>query len=170
MKILIAFYSLTGNTKKIANAIANAVEGKMMEIKTKKESPRGAIRYLWAGKQIIAKESPKLLPLEANPGEYDLIFLGTPVWAGNFAPAISSFLKQANLQNKKIALFAAHGGGPKKTFENLKKEISNNGIGNKIIGQIDFQMENIAPDIIRKNLEDASLWAKEIKKDYKKRQ
>ena len=162
MKILVAFYSLTGNTKEIANAISGAAGGEMLEIKTKKEIGKGPMRYFWGGRQVMAKETPELLHLAKNPADYDFIFLGTPVWAGNFAPAIKSFLKQAKLQNKKIALFAAHGGGPENVFELLKKEIAADGIGNVIIGENDFKMQYIAPDQRKKNLEGAAQWARDV--------
>lgn len=100
MKILIAFYSLTGNTKKIARAVTGAAGGEVMEIKIKREIPeKGFWRYFWIGMQAIMRSG--LRPLEKNPNDYDLIFLGGPVWAGNFAPAIRSFLEKTKLKNKK---------------------------------------------------------------------
>jgi flavodoxin len=163
MKTLIAFYSLTGNTKKLAEAIASVVGGEVLEIKTKKEIPaKGFVKYWMGGKQVMKKETPEIMPLDKNPNDYELIFLGTPVWAGNFAPAIKSFLKQAKLQNKKIALFAAHGGGPGKVFELLKKEIAAEGMGNEIIDENDFKMQYITSDQRKKNLEEAARWARDV--------
>ena len=162
MKILIAFYSVTGNTKEIANAISGEVGGEMLEIKTKKEIGKGPMRYFWGGRQVMAKQTPELLPLAKNPADYDFIFLGTPVWAGNFAPAIKSFMKQAKLQNKKIVLFAAHGGGPGNVFELLKKEIAASGMKNEIIGEKDFKMQYITPEQRKKNLEEAGQWARDV--------
>lgn len=123
MKTLIVFYSLTGNTKKIALAAALAAGGEMMEIKIRKEIPStGFWRYFWIGMQAV--KSSGLMPLEKNPNDYDLIFLGGPVWAGNFAPAIRSFLSKAKLKNKKIALFCIHGGDtPGQAIANLEKKI-----------------------------------------------
>jgi len=49
MKTLIVFYSLTGNVKKIAAAIATATGGDLLEIKTKKEIPTSGFgKYFWA--------------------------------------------------------------------------------------------------------------------------
>lgn len=162
MKILIAFYSLTGNTKRLAQAIAQATDGETLEIELKKKIPRGFLRYFWGGRQVMIKEAPAILPFEKNPNDYDLIFIGTPIWAGNFVPALRSFLEQTKLQKKRIAFFAAHGGGPEKTFERLKKEVDKNGVGNEIVGEVDFKMQGIAPDQKRKNLEETGRWAKTI--------
>ena len=162
MKILIVFYSLTGNTQEIANAIASTFGGEMLEIKTKKSISKGPMRYFWGGRQVMTKEVPELQPLVKNAADYDFIFLGTPVWAGNFVPAVKSFLRQNKLRRKKIALFAAHAGGPGNMFELLKKEIADNGIGNEIVGENDFKMQHITPDQRKKNLEEARDWALEV--------
>jgi flavodoxin len=158
MKILTVFYSLTGNTKKIAQVVAQAVAGEVAEIKTKKEIPRAGFgKYFWGGKQVVRKETPEIFPPDKNPSDYDLIFLGTPVWAGNFAPAIRSFVARAKLQNKKIALFCIHGSDdPGKTFIELEKELA----GNEIVGKIDFRMEAISEAQAADNLQKAAAWAK----------
>jgi len=160
MKILIVFYSLTGNTKKLAEAIAAAVGGEVLEIKTQKQFPKkGFLKYLAAGYQACRKELPKLRPFGKDPNEYDLIFLGTPTWAGNFVPAVGSFLKQAPLKNKKIALFSAHGGDNSGlVFRNLEKEL----VGSDIMGIIDFKMDGIAPARQEENLNKVADWARKI--------
>ena len=82
----------------------------------------------------MMKEKPKLMPLDKNPTDYDIIFIGTPVWVWNYAPPLRSFFSQIKLNSKKIALFCTNGGQRGKTFENMKKEIKNN----EFIGEIDF--------------------------------
>jgi flavodoxin len=158
MKPLIVFYSLTGNTKKIAQAVAEAAAGEVIEIKIKREIPdKGFWRYFLIGAQAIKK--PVLRPLDKNPADYDLVFLGGPVWAGNFAPAIRSFLSQAKLKDKKIALFCAHGGeDADRAFIGLEKELA----ANEIVGKIDFKMDGITEAKLSDNLWKAREWAKGI--------
>jgi flavodoxin len=160
MKTLIAFYSLGGNTKKLAQAISGAVGGDFLEIKLKKELPqKGILKFFFAGRQAMKKVVPEILALDKNPADFDLIFLGTPVWAGNFAPAIRSFLTQAKLKNKKIALFCAHGGDNSgKSLIELEKELS----GNEVIAKIDFKMDGISENQLVENLKKISDWAKDI--------
>ena len=158
MKILIVFYSLTGNTRKIAEAVASATSGEMMEIKTVKEIPTTGFMKFWVGgKQVVQRELPELLPFEKNPNDFDFIFLGTPIWAANFVPAVRSFLKQAKLQNKKIALFCIHGGDdPGQAFVNLEEEL----LGREIVGKIDFKMDAISEEQLLENLQKAAEWAR----------
>lgn len=106
-----------------------------------------------------AIKKPALRPLDKNPNDYDLVFLGGPVWAGNFAPAIRSFLKKAKLKNKKIAVFCIHGGDTSgQAIINLEKEIA----GNEIIGKIDFKMDAITEAQLADNLRKAGEWARGI--------
>ena len=136
MKKLVVYYSLTGNTKFIAEIIAEATGADILELKTEKEllKKEGFMRYFWGGKKVMMREKPVLVPFDKNPKEYDVLFVGTPIWALNYAPPLRSFFSQVKLANKKIALFCASGGDKQKTFENMKKEL----LGNEFIGEIDF--------------------------------
>ncbi|MFA5076216.1 MAG: flavodoxin [Patescibacteria group bacterium] len=157
MKKIVVFYSLTGNTRFIAQTIATCIGADVLKLKPKKEiAQEGFLKYFWGGKQVVLKEKPELLPLDKNPLDYDLIFLGTPVWSYTYSPVVSSFLAQIKLENKKIALWCCHGGSPRKTLENLKKRL----VGNIILGQIDFD------EPLKEGVESAtrkvSQWAREI--------
>jgi len=66
------------------------------------------MKYFRGGKQIMMKETPKLKPYHIELDTYETIYLGTPVWAFTYTPAIRSFLKQTHLHNKKIILFCTH--------------------------------------------------------------
>jgi hypothetical protein len=92
------------------------------------------MKYVRGGKQVLMGEKPELLPLGKDPHDYDIIFIGTPVWAFRHTPAVESFLCKAHLKNKKIALFCCHGGGRGMTLEKMKRGLA----GNDIIGEIDF--------------------------------
>ena len=80
MKILVTFYSRTGNTRKIGNEIAEKLKADADEVVDKK--PRGGVKgYLFAGRDAMKK---KLAEIEyrKDPAEYDLVIIGIPVWAG----------------------------------------------------------------------------------------
>ncbi|MBU4217277.1 NAD(P)H-dependent oxidoreductase [Candidatus Parcubacteria bacterium] len=137
MKTLVIYYSLTNNAKFIAEEIANAIGADILVLRTKKEilKPTGFMKYFWGGRQVMMKEMPELLPLEKNPSDYDLIIIGTPVWAWTFTPPLRTFFATAKIQNKKVAIFCTHGGGMRNTLEDMKKELA----GNEIVGKIDFK-------------------------------
>ncbi|MHA2009864.1 MAG: flavodoxin family protein [Promethearchaeota archaeon] len=82
VKVLVVFYSLTGNTKLIAESIKDALDTDILELKPVKElNPEGGSKFFWGGYQSTMKLKPKLKDFDLNPLEYDLIIIGTPVWA-----------------------------------------------------------------------------------------
>jgi len=136
MKCLVVYYSLEGSTRLIANAIAAEVRGDVQELVPVAEIPsKGFMRFVWGGKQVMLRRKPELKPLTKNVADYDMIFIGTPVWAFTFAPAVRSFLESGGLKDKSVALFCCFGGSEGGTFRNLRKTLP----GSRIIGQIGFR-------------------------------
>lgn len=130
------YYSLSGNTRFVAETIAKTVGADILELKPKLDlSKRGFMKYAWGGRQVIMKYKPELLDFDKDINDYDILFIGTPVWAFSFAPALRSFFAKIKIVNKKIAIFCCHGGIMGKTLENMKKYLS----GNEILGEIDFK-------------------------------
>ncbi len=135
MKKLVVFYSLEGNTKIVAESIAEAVQGDLLEIKPVKEIGKsGKFRIFWGVKQVMFKEKPKLRPINKNIEDYDVIYLGSPVWAGTYTPPINTLLSKNAIKGKKVALFSCYGEQPATIFDNLKKALE----GNTILGEIGF--------------------------------
>ncbi|MFZ5365478.1 MAG: flavodoxin family protein [Patescibacteria group bacterium] len=156
MKKLVVFYSLDGSTKFIANIIAEKTGAELLELKPIKPiSSKGFGKMFWGGKQVMMKHKPDLEPFDKDPQDYDLIFIGTPVWAWTFTPALRTFFSQVKLQNKKIALFDCNGGQPKDTLNDMAKELE----GNEIIGQYEFEEPIKRQEAAR---EMAEKWAGEV--------
>lgn len=157
MRVKVVFYSLEGNTKLIAEKIAENLNGDMVELKPKKHyANSGFKKFLWGGKSALMKETPDLEAYDNNL-DYDLIIIGTPVWAGSFAPPIRTFIKDNNLEGKKIAMFACHaGGGANGCFEKFKKLTPKC----EIINTIDF-VDPLKKDTSN-NVDKAIKWAKAL--------
>jgi flavodoxin len=162
MKKLVIYYSLTGNTKFIAEIIVRTIKADLLEVKPKKDLKKnGGMKYFWGGMQVVMKSKPKLLPLEKNPNEYDIIFIGTPVWSWSFTPAMRSFFSEVELKGKKIAVFASHSGGLGSSLEKMEAELKNN----KIIGKKDF-LEPLTGKVGKRSTEDEIIeWTKKVMKD-----
>jgi flavodoxin len=137
MKSLVAYYSLNGHTRLIAEMIADLLNADLLELHHKKSVPaEGFMKFVLGGAGVVFRAKPKLLSKIPDLKGYDSIFIGTPVWASGFAPAIRSFLSAAGIQNKSLALFACHAGGSgEKCFNKLKEAL----YGNSVAGTIDFQ-------------------------------
>lgn len=156
-KSLIVYYSLTGNVKYIAEHIQKVLEADVLELKLKEEiNSKGFMKFIHGGGQALMKKLPELLPFAINPDHYEMIVIGTPVWAWTFVPAIRTFLEKVQVTNKKIALFCCHGGGKGKVFQKMKAELS----GNEFVGEIDF-LEPLKQEREEKTQE-AIKWADKI--------
>lgn len=125
-KILIAFYSRSGVTRKTCETLAKILEGlgtsaAVEEIIDHKDRT-GIGGYVIAGKDAAMKKSTTIDPPQKNPAEYDMLVLAMPVWAFTFPPAIRTYLEQAQDLPGKIAAICTQGGsGDKKTFADLEK-------------------------------------------------
>ncbi|MFX0071267.1 MAG: flavodoxin family protein [Candidatus Hermodarchaeota archaeon] len=155
--ILIVYYSLTGNTKYMAECIQEAIGGDIQSIKPIKElNPKGGMKFLWGGMQATMKKKPELEPIEKVPTNYDVIIIGTPVWAWTYSPPIRTFLSEYDLSGKDIAIWCCSGGGPGKTLEKLEASIENS----NMLGKIHFK------EPLKNNPEEAkqqiSEWAKNL--------
>ena len=126
MTTAIVYYSMSGNTKYVADKIAERIEADVIRIDPVKAYPdKGAKKFIWGGKSAVMGEKPALHPYEFNVEKYDRIILGTPVWASNFAPPIRTFVKEnPDIHEKKLAVFTCFsGGGADKAIEKMKKYI-----------------------------------------------
>ncbi|MFX1437083.1 MAG: flavodoxin family protein [Promethearchaeota archaeon] len=159
-KVLVVFYSLTGNTKMIAEAIAESINSDILELKPVKElKADSGMKYFWGGYQATMKLKPKLEHFNKNPLDYDIIFLGTPVWAWTYSPPIRSFLGKFDLKGKNVALWTSSDGDGVKAMNRFKEALKNS----NILGQISFQspLKN-KPESAK---EQAIGWAKELVKE-----
>ena len=111
-KMLVLYYSQTGNTKAVAEAIANKLGADIEEItmvepydpdfqatidRCKKDQEQGIL--------------PEIQPVKADIANYDVVFLGFPVWFGTYAPPVTTFLNSTDFSGKKIVPFCTFGSG-----------------------------------------------------------
>ena len=115
MKNLVVFFSATGQTKKVAEKLANAINGDLFEIVPKQKYTDEDLD--WTNKNSRSSIEmnnlsyrPAILNKINNIKEYDCIFLGFPIWWYREPTIIDSFLEEYDFSNKKIIPFATSGG------------------------------------------------------------
>ncbi len=155
-KTLIVYYSLEGHTREIAEIMAKEITAETLELKPLKDISPGALKYMTGGSQVVKKSTPKLQAYDVDFNDYDLIIIGTPVWAWTYTPAIRTFLTKERIAGKKIALFCTNRGGEGSTLEAMKKELT----GNQIVSEISFRTKKEDKEINQKKVLD---WLQEIK-------
>lgn len=155
-KTLIAYFSWGGNTKFIAEKIHEVTGGDMFQIETVAPYPTDyhETAYVVAKKQHEENVKPKLKD-NGNVSSYDVIFVGTPAWWYEMAPAVKTFLTENNFEGKTIIPFITHGGGGEYS---IAKDIGTLAKGSRVLKP--FVVSGRGGDNIQEKIND---WLKELK-------
>ena len=155
MKALVVYYSRSGNTKAVAQLIAGAASGDLEELIEIGENRKGFLGWIRAGRAGMTKQASRIEPLKASPADYDIIYVGSPVWGWNLAPAVRSYLSQTDFGTTPIALFCTmSGSGQEKTFTSMREAAS----GANVVGEMAVQEAALKnPDELNRRVSD---WVK----------
>lgn len=132
-KVLVAYFSCTGNTESIAKAIATEVKGDLYRITPEKAYTDADLD--WRNKQSrssveMGDESsrPSLADKKAGVEDYDVIFIGFPIWWNTYPRIVNTFLESYNFQGKTIIPFATSGSSSIANSEKMLREHYGKGI------------------------------------------
>ena len=111
MKSLVVYYSRTEITKKLAEAIARKTDADIEEI-IPKVNYKGKIGYARGGKDAMSSKVIDIENQKFNPEDYDVVYLGCPVWASRPAAPLYSYLRknEGKFQNVRFFLTAGSSG------------------------------------------------------------
>jgi len=112
MKSAIIYYSYSGNTKKVAEILA-AHLAKQGEVKTRELKAQDESNNFFSQcARAFKHKKAKIEPIDIDLSAFDLICLGTPVWAFGPAPAMNTYLDNClGVEGKEIILFTTYGSG-----------------------------------------------------------
>ncbi len=111
-KVLVAYFSHSGNTEKIAWQIQKLSGGDIFEIQSAVAYPQSYDRVLAVARQ--EKQSgttPELKKRVANMEQYEVVFIGYPNWWNTYPAAVQTFFNEHDFNGKTIVPFCTHGGG-----------------------------------------------------------
>ena len=130
-KALVAYFSASGTTARVAADLASAIGADLFEIEP--EEPYSAADLSWTDKasrssREMADEScrPAIASTVADMAAYDTIYLGFPIWWYVEPRIVDTFLEAHDLSGKTVVPFATSGGSA--------------------LGRAPFRMQNLAPD------------------------
>ena len=119
MKTLLVYYSRTGNTRKIANTISESIECDIEEI-VEKDKRKGIIGYLKSGYQASRGKAEHIEDSKYKISNYDLLIIGTPVWAGKMSVPVRTYLKKNMNKIPLLACFCTtNRSGKENTIEDM---------------------------------------------------
>ena len=121
MKSLVVYYSRTDITKKLAEDIAGKTNADIEEI-TPKVNYQGKIGYARGGKDAISEKIIDIENTKFDPSDYDVVYIGSPVWAGKTSTPVLAYLKQNEGKLSNVKFFMTAGGrGFESGFEQMEK-------------------------------------------------
>lgn len=118
MKVLVVHYSRTGNTEKVAAELAQAL-GADTEAIIDKKSRKGPIGWLSAGKDSSRKTPADIETPKKDPAGYDLVVIGTPVWAWTVSAPVLAYLRKFTGKFPEVAFSLTYDGNMEKTFDDM---------------------------------------------------
>jgi flavodoxin len=150
-KVLVAYFSRSGNTKVVAGLLQRAQQADVFEIRPANAYPEDYLKTVEQGRQ--ERDSgfePALAAHVPNMPNYDVVFLGFPIWGETAPPVIRSFLSTHDLAGKVLVPFITHGGyGPGGSYQVLARHAP------KAVLRQGFEMQ---ADQERKTMEQVNSW------------
>ena len=129
-KKLVAYFSASGVTAKVADMLADAVGADIHEIRPKNPYTKADLNWMNKKSRSSIEMNdktirPEIAESNVQIDDYDVIFLGFPIWWYVAPTIINTFLEKYDFSGKKIILFATSGGSKfGKTVEELKVSVS----------------------------------------------
>ncbi|MFW5799060.1 MAG: flavodoxin family protein [Planctomycetota bacterium] len=126
MKIMIVYYSRSGITRQCAQLMQQLIDERgghevVLEELVDRKKRGGMFGWLGAGKDAATKVDAVIDELKQSAGEYDLVVIGTPVWAFTMASAVRTFCGRFGQDCARVAFYCTMGGsGDSKTFTDME--------------------------------------------------
>ena len=111
-KVLVLYYSETGTTKTVAQEIQKQLGADIEGIEAVVPYSGNFQKTIQRGqREMQTGEMPALKPLKSKVADYDVIFLGYPIWFGTYANPIITLVKQQDFAGKTVVPFCTFGSG-----------------------------------------------------------
>jgi len=124
MKILVLYTTVDGNTKAVAEAIAKNLEADVSAIvRENKVKGFGFFNNLKCRIEVVTKKKPGIFPFKWDPRDYDLVFIGTPVWYDSYNPVFNTLFEVIKIYDRKIALFSTGATESKKALDKFANKL-----------------------------------------------
>jgi len=119
--ILVVSYSRTGHTRYLAQQIAEQCGADQEEI-VDRVGRRGLLGYLRSLVEAVLRLSAPIAPSKRAPRDYELVIVGTPVWAWHLSSPVRAYLRRHRGEARRMAFFCTYGGsGQARVLDEMAK-------------------------------------------------
>jgi flavodoxin len=108
-KALVVYYSRTGATRRVAEELARQLGADLERIQDVR-GRSGIFGFARSGREAIQRHLPEIREPALDPGQYQLVVLGTPVWAGTMSSPMRTYITRNRDRLRQVAFFCTQGG------------------------------------------------------------
>ena len=146
MKSLVVYYSRSNITKRLAEDIAGKTGADIEEI-VPKVNYQGKLGYARGVKHALSEKIIDIEETKFNPEEYDVVYIGAPVWAGKIANPTLTYIKRNEGKLNNVKFFMTAGSKDyEKGFRQLEKysitPIKTFGLTTKQVKKGDYSLDS----------------------------
>jgi menaquinone-dependent protoporphyrinogen IX oxidase len=116
MKTLVVYYSRDGATKKVAEELRLLLGADVEEI-TEPKGRGGPMGWVRSGREASSGTIVPINPTKYDPSTYDVVVVGTPIWAWNVSSPVRSYMVASKGKLAKVAFFCCMDSKPSDTFK-----------------------------------------------------
>ena len=125
MKALTVYFTRSGNTEMVVKKIHESIGGDVEQI-SEQTNRKGIVGWLKTGGGNAKREVAKIDATRYDPGEYDLVILASPIWAGSVSAPMRGYITLNRDKLKKTAVFLGNDSGAvEKAFEEINELLVN---------------------------------------------
>lgn len=142
-KILVVFFSRSGHTAAVAETIRRALEERTIRCDVERLRDRtsraGVLGYLRSSFDATFDRPTALEPTERDPGDYNAVIVGTPVWNLSAAVPVRTYLRRNAARLRRVAVFLTYGGrGRNRVFAQLQRLVGQTAIAELAVREADL--------------------------------
>jgi flavodoxin len=115
MKTLVVYYSRDGSTRKVAEELKGLLSADVEEI-TEPKGRGGPMGWIRSGQEGAKGTVVPINPTKTDPSAYDVVIIGTPIWAWNVSSPIRSYMVEAKAKLPKVAFYCCMDSKPGETL------------------------------------------------------
>ena len=145
MKALVVYYSRTGNTKVIADEVAEALGADVEDLKDTKDR-QGPVGYMKSAQDAVRKTRAELKKAVHDPADYDLVILGGAIWAGSICSPMQTYALDHKGKFKRVAFLCTAGSSSatraQKSFDALEEVSGMKPVATLCVGQKEIMADH----------------------------
>jgi len=146
-KILVVYYSRTGMARRIALEVAARCGADVEQIRDP-TTRTGMFGFVRCAYEAIRERLAPIAPAAVDVSRYDLVVLGTPVWASNVSSPMRSFVQVHAAKLKRVALFCTQGGsGGPKVLQQLAALCGKTAVATLVLREADIKGARYASEL-----------------------